>query len=159
MAQCRHTDAEHLADRCGQHLTALAKIAREEDHEQDLGELTRLDLQPCDPNPEARTIDLRTQQNRHQQEPDGDGTTRIAQRFESANIAEGNNHTDEEHQTKHDPEALVTRKRGIDAVDLDQPERRQDSSDREDVGIGVWQRDANDEVGDQVGAGKEGGGD
>ena len=130
MAQCGHTDAEHLADRCGQHLTALAKIAREEDHEQDLGELTRLDLQPRDPNPEARSIDLRTQQNCRQQQPDGDGTTRIAQRFESANIAEGNNHTDEEHQTKHDPEALVTRKRGIDAVDLDQPERRQDSSDR-----------------------------
>ena len=60
---------------------------------------------------------------------DGDGATRIAQRFESANIAEGNNHADKERQADHDPEALVTRKRGIDAVDLDQPQRRQDSSD------------------------------
>ena len=155
MAQRGDADAEDAPRRHGQHLAALAEVAGEEDDEQDLGELARLDLELTDAQPEAGAVDRGAERDRQEQQPDRDRAARVLERLEPADVAGDDHHGDEQHQAEQHPDPLVAGQLRRDPVDLDQADGGQHRGDRQHVRIGVGQHDPDDSVRDEVGEREE----
>ena len=131
-----------------QHVPGVAEIARQEDDDRDLGELGRLELDRPDLDRQERAVDLvaDARQARHHQQRDPHRGDRVAVALEHVVVAQEDDRGAEGDQPDHEPLRLLARQLGVDAVDHHQPERRQRGRQREQVGVGVGQPGADEQV-------------
>ena len=125
--------AEVLQPSLREHLALLAQVAREEHDQQDLRELARLDAERPELDPEARAADLLAdarQRGQHEQRERDDPDHVLVRLEPPVVVAERDERRREERDADHDPQPLAERVVGIQAVDLGQADRRQQSRHR-----------------------------
>ena len=122
-----------------EHVARLREVAREEDDDRELRELGGLELDRPDADAQVRAVrhppDARKARCHQQGDPDrGD---RVAVSLQAAQVAQKNDRGTEERQADPKPRGLSERAVRRDAVDLDEPERREQGAQREHVRIRV----------------------
>ena len=144
--------------RAHQDVTGLAQVAREEDDDPELGELSGLELDRAELYGQERAVDLLADagQARHHQQSDAARRDQVAVALEHVVIADRQDRGAEEGQPDHEPLGLLACQLGIDPVDQHQAHRGQERGQREHVGIGVGQPRADEEVGEHAQAEKHG---
>ena len=143
----RHPEDPPRAD--DEQLARVAQVAGQEDDQADLGELRRLeDEQARDADPEVGAVggvaDDREARQHHQPQRHGDDHVAVA--LELAVVAEGDDRDREQDESEHEPLGLLAGQGRVDPVDHHQAEAGQDGHQREQVGIGVGQRHAQEDV-------------
>ena len=136
-----------------EHLALLAQVAGEEDDQEDLRELARLELERADVDPEARAVDGRAepgQRRQHEQHDRRDAEEVLVALELPVVVAQQEERRRERPERDHDPETLAKRVRGVQPVDLGQADARQQPGHRQQVRIGVRDGQAGDEVGREV---------
>ena len=104
--------AEVLQPPLREHLALLAQVGGEEDDQQDLRELARLELERADVHPEPRAVDGRAEpgQARQEEQHDRADAEEVLVRLEHAVVAaQPDQRGGEERDADHDPEALLER--------------------------------------------------
>ena len=141
---------EHAAAGRDEHLAVVAQVAGEEDHDRDLGELGGLEGDAADVDVEVGAVDLLAdpRQARQHGREDADRGDRVAVALEHADAvrAQREDRGGEQDQPDHHPLRLLARQHGVDAVDHHDPHAREHGDEREQVGVGVGQREADHEV-------------
>ncbi len=135
------------------HLAGVAQVAGEEDDEADLGELRRLEEDPArQADAQVGAVDLiaDARQPREDEQHQRHGHDRVAVALELAVVAKEDDRRREQDEPEHEPLRLLARLGGVDPVDHDDPEARQQGDEREHVGIGVGQGEADEDVGRQA---------
>jgi hypothetical protein len=131
-----------------EHLPVVAQVAREEDDEEHLRELARLEDEGADVHPERRAVDRPPDegQGRQDEEDDRRDAQQVLEVVEDAVVAEEEDERDEDADADDDPEALPEGEARLDPVDLGEAERAQEPGERQEVRVGVRQADAQGEV-------------
>ena len=154
IASPRELEAHELGAHEGQRVTRYGEVAGEEDRQQDLGDLTRLEGQACESHPQPRAVDRRAdagcewqQQERETHEHRGVGVA-----LQHPVVAHDHEHRDEQQHPEHGPGELGAhvwrRHRGavarrplrlgeVEAMDHRQTEEVQGHDDGNDDRIGV----------------------
>ena len=143
----RQADPEDPAVRHRQHLAVLTQEARQEDDQQELGELAWLHLDAAEPKPQLRTVDGRPHRHGDDQEADGRRREQVPVRLEPAVVADDEHHAQEREQADDDPHRLVARQRRAQPVDLGEAERAQERGQGQEPRIGPRQAGAHADVG------------
>ena len=101
-----------------------------------------------DVDAEVGAVHLRADagQPRQHQQPDPDRRDHVAVALERPHVAQQQDRRREQHDPGHEPARLLARERVVDPVDHHEPERRQQRDQREQVRVGVGQRDADEQV-------------
>ena len=148
----RQGDAEHPPGADDQHLAVLAQVAGEEDDDADLRELGRLEGERADLHPEVGAVDLLAdpRQARRQQQQQADGGDRVAVALEHVVVAQELDRQGEEDEAEDEPVGLVAGEALVDPVDHHQAEGGQQGDQREEVGVGVGQAHAQEDVGGEA---------
>ena len=131
----------------------LAHVAREEDDQRDLRELARLEPQRPEVHPEPRAVHGQPQhgQDRQEQQSDRGQPEDVLVRLELAVVvAEQEERQREKGDRDDDPGALLECVARMEAVDLRQPDRRQEAGDRQQVRIRERHRVTGHEMSRQV---------
>lgn len=145
----------------GQGGAVRREVGGEEDGEQDLGELPRLEGEPGEPDPDVRAVDGREEDgHQHQRERHGDGEVRVL--LQHPVVAQQRHHEHEEHHPERGPAQLlagggVRGGGGVEALDEDEAEAVEQDGDREQQRIGVRGEQADGQVGDERCHGEAGG--
>ena len=135
------------------HLASVTQVAGQEDDQADLGELRGLKAQSAGHlDLEVGAVDLLPDpgQARQHEQHQGHHHDHIAVLLELAVVAEGDDRHREQHEPQHEPLGLLARVGGTDPVDHHDPEAGQERHQGEHVGVGVGQRDADEDVPDQA---------
>ena len=125
--------AEVLQAPLCKHLALVPQVGGEEDDQEDLRQLARLKLELADVNPEALAVDLRPdhREPRQEEQRDRSDPEQVLVRLEQAVVAPQPEEGDgEQHNADDDPEPLLERVRGPEAVDLRQADRSQQAGHR-----------------------------
>jgi hypothetical protein len=141
--QRRDRDAGEVARPDDQQLARVAQVAGHEDDDRDLRELGRLEGQGPGLDREVGAVDLRADAGHagQQQQADAGGGDRVAVALEHAIVAQQDDRRREEAEADDEPLRLLAREVLVDAVDHHQAEAGEDGEEREQVGVGVRQRD------------------
>ena len=134
-------------------LAGVAQVAGQEDDQADLGELGRLEAQAAGHlDPQIGAVDLLAdpRQAREHEQQQRHRDDHVAVLLELAVVAEGDDRHREQDQPEHEPLRLLAGVGGADPVDHHDPEAGQQRHQREHVGVGVGQRDADQDVGGQA---------
>ena len=111
-------------------------------------ELGRLERHRPEPDAQVGAVDLLPDPGHareQEQEQPGRGD-RVAVALEHAEVAQEDDRDREQDQPDHEPLRLVARERLVDPVDHHEPEAREHRDQREQVRVGVGQRDADHDV-------------
>ena len=148
MLERRDGDAGDAPGADDQQLARVAQVAGQEDDDRDLGELGGLEGQRPEADAEVGAVDLRADpgQARQQQHPDPDRGDGVAVALQHAVVAQQDDRGGEEPQPDDEPLRLLAGQLLVDAVDHHQAEAGQDGEEREQVGVGVGQREAQHHV-------------
>ena len=146
----RQRHPEHAPAGGDEDLAVVAQVAGEEDHQRDLRQLRRLEGDAAHVHVEVGAVDFladpgHPRQHRHA-DPHGDDRVAVALQHADAGAAQRQDRRREQHQPQHHPLRLLARQRGVDAVHHHDPHARQHRPEREQVGVGVGQREADHEV-------------
>jgi hypothetical protein len=150
--------AEVLEAALGQHLALLAQVAREEDDQRELCELTGLELERADVDPEAGAVDRLAEDGRgreREQQERADAEEVLVALEHAVVVAEGEHRPRERADAHDDPEALTERVVRVQPVDQRQADRGEERHHRQQVRVGVGHREARDHVRDDVEAEEE----
>ena len=128
-----------------QQLARVAQVAGQEDDDRDLRELRRLHAQRADLDRQVGAVGRRERARQQQQQDAADGD-QVAVALEHAVVAQQHDRRGEQPQADDEPLRLQARQAVVDPVDLDQAEARQQRHEREQVRVGVRQRQAQHEV-------------
>lgn len=145
----------------GQGGAVRGEVGGEEDGEQDLGELPRLEGESGEPDPDVGAVDRREEHgDEHQHEGDGDGEVGVA--LEHPVVAQDQDDEDEERHTEGGPQELVPGGEvagggRVEALDEDEAESVEQDGDREHEGVCVRGPEADGDVREQGGGGEAGG--
>src|SRR5581483_11451778 len=136
-----------------EHLALLAQVRGEEDDQEDLRELARLELRRADAHPQARAVHRLTEPGYAGQEEQRDRghAEQVLVVLEDAVVAaESDQRECEQRDPDHDPEALLERVGRTGAIDLGHADGGQQSGQRQEVGVGVRDGEPRDHVRCQV---------
>ena len=135
-----------------EHVRGVSQVAREEDDDRDLGELGGLELDRADLDGQEGAVHLGGQARnpRHQQQRDPGRGDRVAVALERVVVAQEHDGGAEGDQAEDEPLRLLARQLGVDAVDHDQPEGGKRRGEGEQVGVGVGQPRADEQVGENA---------
>ncbi len=145
----------------GERGAVRGEVGGEEDREQDLGELPRLEGEPGEPDPDVRAVDRREEDgDQHQDQGHRDGEVRVA--LEHPVVAEQGDDQHEERHAQGGPQELVPGGEvpgggDVEALDEDEAEAVEEDGDGEQEGIGVRGPQADGEVREQGGDAQAGG--
>jgi hypothetical protein len=144
----RDRDAQESPAAEDQQLARIAQVAGQEDDDRDLGELRRLEGQRAELHAEVRAVDVLpdARHARQQQERDPRRGDRVPVALEDAVVAQREDRRREQDQPQHEPLRLLPREVLVDPVDHHQAEAGEDREQREQVRVGVRQREAQHEV-------------
>ena len=136
-----------------QHLALVAQIAGEEDDQEDLRQLARLELERAHLHPQPRAVDRLAdprQRRQHQQQDRRDPEQVLVLLEDPVVAAEREERQREEDDADHDPEALPEGVVRVQPVDQRHADRRQQRRERQQHRVGVRRGVADDEVRGQV---------
>ncbi len=148
----RQRDAGDPPPARDQQLARVAQVAGQEDDDRDLGELGGLEGQRAELHAEVGAVDALADPGhaREQQEQDPGHRDRVAVALEDAVVAQQDDRRREQDQPEHEPLRLLAGERLVDPVDHHQPEAGEHREQREQVRVGVGQREAQHDVGDEA---------
>ena len=129
-----------LEPRLRERLALLAQVGGEEDDQEDLRELARLELDRADAHPEPCAVDRRAEPGhaRQEQQRDRRDPEQVLVVLELAVVAaQPEQREREEADADDDPEPLLERVVGTEPVDLGHADRRQHTRHRQQVRVGV----------------------
>ena len=144
-------DPEHAPARGHEDLAVVVQVAREEDHDRDLRELRGLEGDAADVDVQVGAVDFaadarQARQHRHRRSP----TAAIVYRYRSSTatprLSQREDRGREQHQADDHPLGLLAREHRFDPVDHHNPDARQHGGQREQVGVGVRERDPDQHV-------------
>lgn len=143
----------HPASRVGQRAAVGGKIGREEDGDQNLGELARLNGKSGDTDPDLRPVDGR-EKNRRRHQQQRERRTDIGVPLQHAVVAQQHHHRDEEPDADRRPHQLggrgmVGRGLQIESEDQHQPEPVEQHGGGQQQRIGVRGAKADGEMREQ----------
>lgn len=100
-------------------LAPLVQERREEDHEQDLGDLARLERERPEPHPDARPVDRAADSGdeRQQQEREADEAGGVAEPVQDPVVRQQHQDGHERRDPDEDPHPLIRRLRGVETHD------------------------------------------
>ena len=146
-AQARELDAEHGAVGDGQQLAVLGQVAGEEQDDEDLGELTGLELEAADLDPQLGAIDLGADEHgQHEQDDAGDAQD-VFVAFDDLEVLHHGERAYHEGHAQEQENHLAQRGVGLqtrDEGDADAREREHDGQDRR---VGAGREDAHADMG------------
>ncbi len=166
VAAAGQVDAEHPSSGQGQRVTVQHEVAGEEEHQQDLGQLTGLEAERAEPDPDPGAVDggAEHRQQRHHQQHQGRETRGVGEGLQSAVVAHHDQDEDEQDRAQRHPDQLVARERPdraagggvaeVDAVDDRQTEAVEGGDDRQQHRVGVRREDADHDVAAQAQGGQ-----
>ncbi len=140
--------AEDLRSR-RQRLSVVTQVGGQEDHQPELSELGGLEGDPRKVNAQVGAVHLLAEVGhpRQQQQHQRGDHDEISVVLELAVVPQPEHGGGEQRQAQHEPLRLLSRQGGaVDAVDHHDAEAGQHGDQREDEGIGVRQRDADEDV-------------
>ena len=145
--ELRHGDRPQLAA-LDEHLARVAQVGRQEDDDRDLPELRRLEGDGPELDAEVGAVDLLADPGhaRQQQQQQAGERDRVAVALEHAEVAQQQDRAREQDQPDDEPLGLLARQRVVDPVDHDEAEAGEHADQREDVGVGVREREAQEDV-------------
>ena len=130
------------------------QVAGQEHDDRDLGELGRLEGDAAEVDRQVGAVDLlpdpRQARQHGGQDRDRDDRVAVALEHRHAAVAQGDDRGREQDQADHHPLRLLARQHRFDAVDHHDPEARQHGHQREQVRVGVGQRETDHQVGRQA---------
>jgi hypothetical protein len=131
-----------------QYLARVAQVGGDEDDQADLGQLGGLERDRADLDPQVGAVDLGADARhaREHQQPEPDEGDRVAIALEHAVVAYEQDHRHERNQAHDEPLRLLARQRVVDPVDDDEPEAREQRHQREEVRVGVGEREPQEDV-------------
>ena len=142
-----------------EHLAMLPQVAGEEDDHRELAELRRLEGDRADVDAEVGAVDLRAdpgdaRQEEQEQPAEHD---QVAVALEHEVVLEEDDRRHEQDQPDDEPVGLIAGEGLVDPVEHHQPDGGQQRDEREQVGVGVGEPDAQEDVraeadGEEVGA-------
>ncbi len=140
-------DSQHPTGAHGERLPDVHQIGGEEDHQQDLAELGRLEADRTKGHPEPGPVDLPAEdggEEQQQQPGDADHEAVVAQHLE---IADEDQDQQEGDQADHQPHGLLQGQLLVQPVDHQDPQGREQRRHRQKVGIGVRRQHPAPDVG------------
>ena len=134
------------------------RYAGEEDDEEDLRELARLEPERADVDPELDAVDPLPEPGdgrQHQQHDRRDAEDVLVALEDAVVEAQPDEHERERGDADRDPDELPAPVLGVEAVDEREPDRAEERGEREQRRIGVGDGHARDEVRDEKIAAEE----
>ena len=151
--QRRDREAEEPARGDREQLALLRQVAGEEDDDADLRQLGRLEVDRAevDRRGRPRSPARRFREPRRQQQQDPGGRDQVAVALEQVVVAKQDDRRAEEASPRTKTDAWSKARLVLDPVDDDEPDRRQQGAEGEEIRVGVGQPEAQEEVADEAG--------
>ena len=154
VAQPREADAEDLRAREHELIAVGDEVAGEEDREEDLRDLTGLERQRSDADPDAGAVDrpAEARDEGQQEEEEGEEARDVGVAAQPAVVAEDDEHGDREPHAERHPDELLggaveeLHATEVDAVDHRQAESVEEDGDGHEDGVGVLRLPPHDDV-------------
>ena len=154
----REERAEVLEAPPCERLPLVPQVPGEEDDEEDLRELARLEPQRADVDPELDAVDPLPQPRdgrEHQEHDRRDPEDVLVPLEDPVVVAQPDEHEGEDRDADGDPDELAAPVLRLEAVDEREPDRADQRGEREQRRVGVGHRPARHEVGDEEDPGQD----
>ncbi len=148
IAKGRQGNAQHPPRAHREHLPDVDQIGGEEDHQEDLAELGRLEAYRPQDDPQTGAVDLPPQAGGQQEKEDtgdADEVAVLAQPLQPAHEHQGE---EERRQTHDQPDGLLACELLVEAEDHQDAQGRQQSRDGQEIGIRVGDQHSPPDMGD-----------
>ncbi len=138
----------HPAGSYREQLALLGQVAGEKDDDRDLRQFGRLEVDRAERDAEVCAVDLRAdpRQPRRQQQQDPGSGDHVPVALEHVVVAQEDDRRAEQHQSEDEDRRLVEGELVVDPVDEDEADRREQGTQREQVGVGIGQAQAQEDV-------------
>ena len=137
IAEGRQGDAQHPPRAHREHLPDVDQIGGEEDHQEDLAELGRLEAYRPQDDPQTGAVDLPPQAGGQQEQEDTGDADQVAVLAQPLQPAHEHQGEEERRQTHDQPDGLLACELLVEAEDHQDAQGRQQSRDGQEIGIRV----------------------